>query len=253
MPGGVGSDWSASPADGGRLATAMTEHGVEHAVVVQAVGVYGYDCRCAIETVEADPERFALVVAVDMDGPDPAADLVALAGSTTVAGVRAFAVGRAGTAWLDDGRGDGAVGRGRRSRLTVVPTIFTERLAALRALLEQHPATTVALDHCAFPDMAAPERRDDLLALADLPSLHLKVTSHNLDQPGDPAALPRAARRRASAPTASPGARTIRNTRPSTTRGWSRSPAAPAATSTRPSATPSSTRRVVASGSPRAA
>ncbi len=60
-------------------------------------------------------------------------------------------------------------------------------------MLERHPGVPVVLDHCGFPDLrggppftgAAP-----LLALAEHPGLHLKVTSHVLEAAGadDPAA-----------------------------------------------------------------
>lgn len=199
-PTGAGSDWWRTTGDAADLVAALDGSGVEHAVVVQAIGVYGYDCRCAAATVAAGGGRFAFVAAVDMDGPDPAAalaDLVAEAlaagadgqASGAVVGVRAFGVGAAGTAWLADGRGDALWEAAGELGIVVVPTIFTDRLAQLRALIERHPSTTVALDHCAFPDMAPPERRDDLYDLADLPSLHLKVTSHNLHAADDPAAL----------------------------------------------------------------
>ncbi|MEZ5269504.1 MAG: hypothetical protein R2789_13395 [Microthrixaceae bacterium] len=38
----------------------------------------------------------------------------------------------------------------------IVPTIFPAGLVALRALMEEHPEVTVALDHCAFPDLGGP-------------------------------------------------------------------------------------------------
>lgn len=200
-PTGAGSEWWRSNGDAARLATVLDEADVEHAVVVQAIGVYGYDCRYALDAVAASDGRFALVGAVDMDGPDPAQALADLAtsaqvaggpgdtGARRLAGVRAFGVGAAGTAWLGDGRGDALWALDAELDTVVVPTVFTDQLPALRALLERQPAATVALDHCAFPDMAPADRRGDLLHLADLPQLHLKITSHNLDDGGDPAAF----------------------------------------------------------------
>ena len=171
------------------MLAALDSADVDHAVVVQAVGVYGYDCRCAAATVDESNGRFAFVGAVDMDGDDPAAALGQLAATTPLAGVRTFGVGAAGTAWLEDGRGDALWEAAAELHTVVVPTLFTDRLPQLRALIERHPTATVALDHCAFPDLAPPERRDDLLGLADLPALHLKVTSHNLHSADDPAEL----------------------------------------------------------------
>ncbi len=188
-PTGAGSDWWRTTGDAQSVLAALDASAVDHAVVVQAVGVYGYDCRCAWATVAGSDGRFVFVGAVDMDGDDPAAALGELAATTTLAGVRTFGVGAAGTAWLEDGRGDALWEAASELGTVVVPTIFTDRLPQLRALIDRHPAVTVALDHCGFPDMAPPERRDDLLALAELPALHLKVTSHNLHQADDPAAF----------------------------------------------------------------
>lgn len=207
---GAGSEWWRSGGDATVLRIELDRAGVAHAVVVQAIGVYGYDCRYALDAVAASGGRLAFVGAVDMDGPDPAealADLVTTvadvrrhasapspgdaggAWPVRLAGVRAFAVGAAGTAWLGDGRGDALWALAAELDTVVVPTIFTDRLPELRALLERHPGATVALDHCAFPDLAPADRRADLRHLAALPRLHLKVTSHNLDGGDDPAAF----------------------------------------------------------------
>lgn len=188
-PTGVGSEWwrhGGRPQD---LLAAMESAAVEAAVVVQAIGVYGYDCGCAADTVRTSAGRFSLVGAIDMDGPDPAEVLAEQARDTPLAGVRVFGVGAGGARWLADGRADAVWALAAELGITVVPTVFTDRLPELRAVLERHPHVTVGLDHCAFPDMAPPERRGDLLHLAELPNLHLKVTSHNLHAAGDPVAF----------------------------------------------------------------
>ena len=69
---GVGSDWYLGDAVSGEALTAeMDDAGVGRAVVVQGIGAYGHECSCAASTVCLHPDRFALVVSVDMDGPDP--------------------------------------------------------------------------------------------------------------------------------------------------------------------------------------
>ncbi len=76
---GVGSEWYHGDAVSGEdLLVEMDDAGVGRAVVVQGVGAYGHDCSCAASTVALHPDRFALVASVDMDGVDPARDLVAL-------------------------------------------------------------------------------------------------------------------------------------------------------------------------------
>ena len=93
-------------------------------------------------------------------------------------------------------------------------------------MLSRHPDVPVVLDHCGFPDL-----RDGppfaglapVLALADHPGLHLKVTSHVLEAAGDDAAaFVGAAGRRRSAPIASCGAPTTRRPTTAPTRSWSR-------------------------------
>lgn len=189
---GVGSSWWRTGGDVDELTTELDRAGVARAVVVQAIGVYKYDCRYAADVVAADGDRFALVGTVDMAGDDPVADLAALAMSAPLAGVRVFGVGAADPGWLTDGRGAEVWDAAADLGLVVVPTIFSDGLAGLRALVERQPAAVVALDHCAFPDLAAPElgvagALAALIDLADQPTLHLKVTSHNLDDGDDPA------------------------------------------------------------------
>jgi L-fuconolactonase len=181
---GVGSDWWQG---GGGHVTAllaeMDDAGVDAAVVVQAVGVYGHDCRCAAATVAAAPERLSLVVSIDMDSEDPAAALAALVAAVEVpvAGVRLFGVAGDRPPWLADGRGDAVVAVAAAAGLTVVPCVFTPALEDLRRLASAHPEVPMALDHCAFPDRAPERGWRSVLALADVPSVALKVTTYVLE------------------------------------------------------------------------
>lgn len=190
---GVGSDWSHHGGAVEELLADMDAAGVGRAVVVQAIGVYGHDCRCATHAVEAHAGRLALVGSVDMAGPDPAGALAAMAAASPLAGVRLFGVGDADPSWVADGRGDDVLDAAAALGTTVVPTVFSDRLADLGALLERHPAVPVALDHCAFPDRDPDHGEAALLALAELPSLWLKVTSYVLEgaerDEGDPAPM----------------------------------------------------------------
>ena len=100
--------------------------------------------------------------------------------------------------------------------ITIVPTLFVDRLPALADVVARHPDVPVALDHCGFVDVDDAEQMRMLLALAELPSVSLKVSSHVLargsgerrsgrlvDVPG----------RRPSAPRACAGDPTIPSTR----------------------------------------
>ncbi|MEZ5373424.1 MAG: hypothetical protein R2704_11940 [Microthrixaceae bacterium] len=94
--------------------------------------------------------------------------------------------------------------------------------------MERTPEVVVAIDHCASGS-AGPT--DNLAALAEVPSLHLKVSSHNLDGEGDPARFVDTSPR-PTAPPACAGARTTPNTSRRPTHSWSSWPGTPPATST---------------------
>src|SRR5579862_4173631 len=179
-PGDFGRDWwTGRPVDAGHITRDLDAAGVERAVIVQAVGPYGNDNRYATEVAAASDGRFEVVVAVDTNGSDPAAELAALVDRSPVAGVRVAAF--AGDApWLTDGRGaaiwDAAADRGTN----LVVACLAPHVPALAQLARSRPDVTVALDHCAFPDLAGgpPYRRAaPLFDLADLSSIFLKVTT----------------------------------------------------------------------------
>jgi L-fuconolactonase len=199
-PSGLGRTWWAdgdhsAPA----LVAAMDRSGVDRAVVVQAVGPYGYDCRYAVYAATAFPERLALVGAIDMAGPDPPFDLAELAGLAADAplrGVRLFGVDGTPPTWLADGRAASVWRLASELGCSIVATLFAPDLAALRPLVEAWPAVAVAVDHAGFPDLAGGPpyaALAPLLDLADLDAVNVKVSSHLLLDAqvdgGDPADL----------------------------------------------------------------
>jgi L-fuconolactonase len=168
----------------------MDGAGVDAAVVVQAIGAYGYDCTYAVDAVSAAPERLALVVAVDMAGDDPVAALEALVAMAPVRAVRVFGVGGADASWLTNGRGLALWEAAAELGIGAVPTLWGRDLPELRPLLEAFPAVAVAIDHCGFPDLSDGPPYvdlDNLRALSDLPTTHLKVSTHVLEPLPDPA------------------------------------------------------------------
>ena len=184
-PTGAGSTWGQHARGVEELLVHLDTSEVDRAVVVQAVGIYGFDCRYAAD-VTAGRDRLALVGAIDMAGPDVGASVERLSSTTELAGLRLFGVDSEGAGWLTDGAGSTIWNLASRTGCVLVPTIFGDALPALRQRMEQCPDVDVALDHCAFPDLGGPDAMAPLLGLADLTRLHLKVTSHNLDTDGDP-------------------------------------------------------------------
>lgn len=179
-PTGVGGAWW-TDGEGSAAAVfgAARSAGVDRVVVVQAVGAYGYDASCAAASVVESAGSATLVAAPDMSVEDPCASIGVHIDSPHLSGLRLFGVAD-GAPWLDDARGDTVMERCTDRGVVAVPTIFSDRLPSLRGLMSRHPRATVALDHCAFPDMAGDDGERALFSLADVGGLHLKVSSHVL-------------------------------------------------------------------------
>ena len=193
-PTGFGRDWwTGRTVDAAQVARDLDAAGVERAVIVQAVGPYRNDNRYAQQVVAEADGRFALVVAVDTDGDDPATELSALVAGGGVAGVR-LAAFSGDAPWLTDGRGAAVWDAAAERSTNLVVACFPHHLPAVARLASSRPDVAVALDHCAFPDLEGgpPYRRaTPLLDLAGLPAIHLKVTTivlrHAEDAGGAPA------------------------------------------------------------------
>ncbi len=179
-PSGLGSEWWKTSGGADQLRQTLDDNSVARAVVVHAGGLYGYDCRCAIDVVAADPSRLALVAGIDMDGPEPVANLLALAGAGAT-GVRVSGLGAEVPRWLGDGRGASLWAAAAQANVVVVPNLLPENLGSLAALCAAVPSAAVVLDHCGFVHFGSRVGNDEaLLCLADLPGVHLKVTTNNL-------------------------------------------------------------------------
>jgi predicted TIM-barrel fold metal-dependent hydrolase len=179
-PGDFGRDWwTGRPVDAEHVTRDLDAAGVDRAVIVQAVGPYGNDNRYAHEVVAASGGRFALVVAIDTDADDPAAELATLVAGGSVAGVRVAAF--AGDApWMADGRGAAIWDAAADCGTNLVVACLARHVPAVADLVRRRPEVAVVLDHCAFPDLEGGppyHRAAPLLDLADLDAVHLKVTT----------------------------------------------------------------------------
>lgn len=164
------------------LLALMDESGVDRAVLVQGVGAYSFDNQYAADSAAKTPGRFASACCVDIDGPDPAAELERWLGAGGMHGVRLFAVG-SDPAWIAEGRAAPLWRCAAAHGAHVIVTLLTPQLAQLDAALERYPDVPVSLDHCAFPPLAssAGAGAEALFALARHRNLHLKVSTHVLD------------------------------------------------------------------------
>jgi predicted TIM-barrel fold metal-dependent hydrolase len=182
QPTGVGSDWwRDGGCDADSTLAVLSDAGVARGVAVQAHGLYRFDNRYVIDVATDHPDRMTAVVAVEMDRPDVGAEIVGYGEFPAVVGVRLFAVGGSDQ-WVGTRRVMEAFEAAATSRLTVVLTVFARHLAALRPAIDDFPNLPIALDHCAFPQLAGAgvAEGQPLLELAGAPNVWLKASSHNL-------------------------------------------------------------------------
>jgi len=185
-----------APCSAERLIGLMDGAGVGRAVLVQPLGAYGFDNRYAADSAARFPERFTGVCCVDPDGRDPLAELDHWIRERGMRGVRLFALSR-GSSWLAEPRSFPLWERAAELGAHVVVTIFAHQLPELRAACERFPEVEVSLDHCGFPELAREPWSEaaSLFALAELPKLRCKLTTHVLDRAakqGDPRSFVRA-------------------------------------------------------------
>ncbi len=176
---GIGSDWHRDPPGPSEQMAEILASGIDRVVVVQALGVYGNDNRCAADTVAADPTRLSLVAGLRV--PAAASELRRLLDglATPASGVRLFGIG-ADPEWADGA--DPLIEVCAAASITPVVTLFGHQLAALRRLAARHPDVPIVIDHCGFP-----ERGPGLADAEAASNVVLKVTSHVLDHQPEPA------------------------------------------------------------------
>jgi L-fuconolactonase len=180
-PAGVGSQWFREhPVSLEEYATTSTAAGVDRAVLVQAFGAYTTENSYVLDAAASD-DRFVSVVIVE---PGDVAALREHAAMTHCHGVRLFGIGAEPPAWFDGPAGAALWDTAVDLDLRIVATLLTPELPRLDAMLTRHPGVPVVLDHCGFPDLRGGPPfpgLEPLLALAEHPGLHLKITSHVLE------------------------------------------------------------------------
>ena len=147
-PTGRGSQWWVVDGEVAQVDAHLVANHVDRAVIVQASGLYRHDCRCAADVVASDPERFALVAAIDLEADDLAAEVASCA-QLGARGVRITPEGRGEPpAWLADGRGSVLWGAAAVEGLVLTPMVRSPYLVELAALCDRWPEVPVVLDHC---------------------------------------------------------------------------------------------------------
>ncbi|WP_211589580.1 amidohydrolase [Microbispora sp. H11081] len=191
-PGGSVSDAVRNdPMTAERLLGALDATGQAAAVAVQRAQVYGYDNSYVVDSAARHPGRLAAMCVVDAQAPDAArtvrhwAERGAVAVRLTSPGGNQHG-GTPGTGWFAGAPAREvwreAAGLGLSMCLHLYRWNREESLEALPAVAREFPGTPVVLDHVASVevDRGRPYPGEDaLLALADLPEIHVKVTTLN--------------------------------------------------------------------------
>ncbi len=179
---GKRSDWSQErPCTVDTLIAAMDEAGVAKAAVVHSSTTYGFDNAYVVDACNQYPDRLVAVGSVDVLAPDA----VYTIGDWVDKGLRGLRIFTGGStkefdaSELDDPRAYPAWELLGELGLTMSIQTGPAGLGAVRALADRFPQVPIILDHLGRPDVTdgppyAAAR--SLFDLADVPSIHLKLT-----------------------------------------------------------------------------
>ena len=187
-PGYPATWYQEIPVSAEKLWELMGESGVERALLVQGFGPYKYDNSYAADAAQRYPDRFSSVGVVDPE-QDPVAKLTYWVKERGLRGVRLIvSADEANESWLDVWEQAIALA------VPVLVQIQAPQTPQLVQALQRFRETPIALDHCGFPDLSGGPpyaNAKEFFALAEFPSVHLKVTSIVLQQAGQDGGDPR--------------------------------------------------------------
>jgi L-fuconolactonase len=181
-PTGIGSEWwVAGDWSTATLLSQLDVAGVASAVLVQAVGPYGFDNSYVLDSAGLAPDRVSVVAAVDLNNPGAREHIKLFGSHPAVVGVRFFGMTR-NRSWI----GSPAVGKAfdaaADAGLTVVVTVPGDCLGQVRQdiLTAQTP---VVLDHCGFPrfEDGLVAGGEEVWKFAMAEHVALKVTTHSFE------------------------------------------------------------------------
>lgn len=179
---GKRSDWSQErPCTVDTLIAAMDEAGVDKAAVVHSSTTYGFDNSYVVDSCNRFPNRLVAVGSVDILAPDAVATIRGWVGRGLM-GLRVFTGGSTkdfDASELDDPRVYPAWELLSELGLTMSIQTGPVGLGAVAALAKRFPNVPIILDHLGRPDVTdGPpyEAAASLFALAEIPSIYLKLT-----------------------------------------------------------------------------
>jgi L-fuconolactonase len=180
--GGHQSDWSRTrPVTYQQMIVAMDEAGVDKSALVQASTCYGHDNSYVVDAVAAHPGRFTGVFSVDVLAPD-APERMRHWRSKNLTGMRLFTIGstmKTQAEWIDDPLVYPAWQTAAELGIPICMQMSSPAFPQLINLVKRFPKVRVILDHLSRPvlsDGPPYAAAESLFALAEYPSIYLKVT-----------------------------------------------------------------------------
>jgi L-fuconolactonase len=180
--GGHQSDWSqARPVTAEQMIAAMDEAGVDKSALVQASTCYGHDNSYVADAVAKYPGRFTGVFSVDVLSAD-APEKMRHWRKKHLTGMRLFTIGstmQTQADWIDDPRVYPAWETAGELGIPICMQMSATAFPQLVNLVRRFPRVKVILDHLARPvlgDGPPYTAAASLFALAEHPSIYLKVT-----------------------------------------------------------------------------
>ena len=151
--------------------------GVAWTVLIQP-RLYLWDNSYLAQAAEAHPDRFVVAGRVNpMDGEAPR-QLRELMQWPGYRGIRLAATEDPATRWLDDGAQDPLWEAAAETRATIGLLIQWRQLPQAAVMASRHPDVTVVIDHLGFPDYDDTESLENLLDLARLPNVYVKLSGY---------------------------------------------------------------------------
>jgi predicted TIM-barrel fold metal-dependent hydrolase len=152
----------------------MERHGVDRMVLVQ-VRYYGWDNRYLADWLRRYPGRFAAQGLLDPEDPAAPRQLERLVREEGFSGIRLSPSYHADAAWLDSPASFPLWRKAEELGAVFNFLIREEKLPQLATMAERFPGVPVVVDHMGYPDITR-GRPENLLALARLPNVYVKVT-----------------------------------------------------------------------------
>jgi predicted TIM-barrel fold metal-dependent hydrolase len=165
----------AEPNTAEEILEVMERHGVDFTVIVQ-VRYYGWDNRYVADCLRRFPDKFAVQGLIDPRDPAAADRLSEWVEGHGFSGMRLSPSYDREAEWLDSPACDPLWRRAADLGAIFNFLIREEQLPQLDRMAERHPDVPVIVDHLGYPDITRNPPAENLLRLARLPNVYVKVT-----------------------------------------------------------------------------